>query len=320
MDKFLCGVDLGGTKLAAALFTPQGELVAKDMVHDHSDKDGDGQVLAIRDLLTTLFRNNNIVPADVAGVGIALAAHINFKKGMIITTSNFVHTITDFPLVEKLGAFFPGMKIVLDNDANAQAFGEHKFGAGQGCESLVFVTVSTGIGGGIALNGKLHRGRTGTAGEVGHSIIDLDSEIQCTCGNYGCTMALASGLFFPDLYRMHLKRGVESSIGITTETADKMNGPAIKKGWQEGDPVSKAIVEQSAAVVGAELFNIFSMLDPELIILGGGLMALGEEYQNRIRDEFRCHTYKMMVGEMEIKLAETGVDAGLIGAAVLVLE
>jgi glucokinase len=318
--KYLCGVDLGGTKLAAALYTQGGELAAKEMVHDHADKDGDGIVLAMANLVKTLLKGAGVTLSDLLGIGVAVAAHVNFKEGKIITTSNFAHTITDFPVVEKMSALLPGVKIVMDNDANAQGYGEYKFGAGKGYNSLVFVTVSTGIGGGIVLNGRTHRGRSGTAGEVGHSIIDLDSDIQCTCGNYGCTMALASGLFFPDLYRYFLKKGIKSTIGVTEETAGEMNGPAVKKGWEDGDPVCAAIVEQSAVAVGAQLFNIFSMLDPELVILGGGLMALGETYRQRIRDEFLSHTHKMMIGEMEIKLAETGVDACLVGAAALVLE
>jgi len=320
MEKLLCGVDLGGTKLSAALFRQDGSLVGKEVVYDHKKMTSDEVLLAVAGLLHRLLDANRVTADDLLGIGVALAGHVLFREGKIITTSNFPITIRDYPLVAKLGAHFPGVKIVLDNDANAQAFGEYKYGAGRGYSSLVFVTVSTGIGGGIILDGKMVRGRSGTAGEVGHSIIDYDSDVQCTCGNYGCAMALASGLFFPSLYRMHLKKGLKSTIGIDEESADKVNGHLIEEGVREGDPVSRAIVDNSAVVVGTTVFNIFQMLNPELVVLGGGLMALGDDYVNRIREEFHSHTHEMMVEDMDIKLAETGADAGLLGAASLILE
>jgi len=319
-EKLICGVDLGGTKLSAALFKTDGTLIGKETVYDHSDKQWDDIVSVIAELVTKVMDSCSVPAEDVLGIGVACAAHIHFKKGMIVTVSNFAQNIYDYPFVDKLSALLPGMRIILDNDANAQAFGEFMFGAGKGYHNLVFVTVSTGIGGGIIVNDKMLRGKVGTAGEVGHSIIDIDSDVKCTCGNYGCAMALASGLFFPDLYRMHLKKGLKSSIGITAETADQMNGQTIEEGMKKGDPICTAIVENSADVVGSTLYNIYKMLDPELVILGGGLMSFGDMYMNRIRERFASHTHEMMSEEMEIKLAETGRDAGLLGAAALVLE
>ena len=319
-EKLICGVDLGGTKLSVALFKTDGSLVDKETVHDHADKQWDDIVKAIGDLVKLLMERQSASPDDVLGIGVALAGHIHFKKGMIVTVSNFAHNIYNYPFCEKLAAYLPGMRIILDNDANAQAFGEFMFGAGKGYHNLVFVTVSTGIGGGIIVNDKMLRGKVGTAGEIGHSIIDIDSDVKCTCGNYGCAMALASGLFFPDLYRMHLRKGVKSTIGITEESADQMDGKAVEDGWKAGDPVSTAIVENSADVVGSSLYNIYKMLDPELVILGGGLMHFGDAYMDRIKQRFMSHTHEMMAEEMEIKLAATGRDAGLLGAAALVLE
>ncbi|MDC7235203.1 MAG: ROK family protein [Spirochaetales bacterium] len=319
-EKLICGVDLGGTKLSAALFKTDGSLVGKDTIYDHSDKEWDDIVASIAGLVKGVMKSCGVTAEDVLGIGVACAAHIHFKKGMIVTVSNFAHNIYDYPFVDKLSAHLPGMKIILDNDANAQAFGEFMFGAGKGYHNLVFVTVSTGIGGGIIVNDKMLRGKVGTAGEVGHSIIDIDSDVKCTCGNYGCAMALASGLFFPDLYRMHLKKGLTSTIGITADTADQMDGKAIEDGMKAGDPICRAIVENSADVVGSTLYNIYKMLDPELVILGGGLMSFGDMYMNRIKERFMSHTHEMMSEEMEIKLAETGRDAGLLGAAALVLE
>lgn len=313
-------MDLGGTKLSAALFNLDGTLVGKETVYDHSDKEWDEIVRIIAELVNRVFDSCSVKKEDVLGIGVALAGHIHFKKGIIVTVSNFTHNVYDYPFVKKLSVLLPGIKIILDNDANAQAFGEYKFGAGRGYQDLVFVTVSTGIGGGIVVGGKMLRGKVGTAGEIGHSIIDIDSDVKCTCGNYGCAMALASGLFFPDLYRMHLRKGLKSTIGITAESADQMDGKAIEDGMNAGDPICRVIVNNSADVVGSSLYNLYKILDPELVILGGGLMSFGDYYMNRIKDRFMSHTHEMMAEEMEIKLAETGRDAGLLGAASLLLE
>ena len=119
---------------------------------------------------------------------------------------------------------------------------------------------------------------------------------------------------------MHLKKGMKSTIGITEESAGEMDGKAIEDGMNAGDPICQAIVDNSADVVGSTLYNIYKMLDPELVILGGGLMSFGDYYINRIKERFMSHTHEMMAEEMEIKLAETGRDAGLLGGAALVLE
>ena len=318
--KLICGVDLGGTKLSAALFDQKGTLIGKEITHNHVGKTTDEILLISAELVKTLLVNNNIDISDILGIGIGLAGHILYKKGFIITSSNFKATFSNYPFVEKMSIHFPGTRILLDNDANVQALGEYKYGAGQGYESMVFMTVSTGIGAGIVLNGKLLRGKNGTAGEIGHSIMEYKSKYLCTCGNYGCAMAHASGLFFPALYRHKLKSGMKSTIGINKQNVDTFDGYALKRGIEENDKISIEIMNESADIVGLALFNIHQLLDPDAVILGGGLMQLGEEYMSRIERQFRFLIKDMMHEEMEIKHFKLGADAGLLGAASLLLE
>ncbi|NOY07672.1 MAG: ROK family protein [Spirochaetes bacterium] len=321
MDKkLLCGVDLGGTKLSAGLFGMDGSLIGKEVVYDHNDKRPDEIIKITADLITVLLKKNNVDARYLSGIGVGLAGHILYRKGIVITTSNFSEVIRDYPFVNKLSAYFPDVKIVLDNDANAQAFGEYKYGAGKGYDSMVFMTISTGIGAGIVINGKLLRGRSGTAGEIGHSIIDVNSRIRCTCGNYGCLMSLSSGLFLPQLYLQKLDSGMQSKINITKANINDFNGQLFKKGILEKDPVSLILFKETSDRIGAGVFNIFQFLNPDVVILGGGMMKLGNEYLNRIKTKFRSLTHEMMVEEMEIKLTKIGEDAGLLGAASLLLE
>jgi glucokinase len=318
--KLLCGVDLGGTKLSAALFDQNGSLIAKEITHDHAKKSTDGILLSSVGLVKQLLKNNGLTESDILGIGIGAAAHILYKKGLIITSSNFSATFTNYPFVDKMKVYFPETTIRLDNDANVQAFGEYKYGAGKDYDSMVFVTVSTGIGAGIVLNGKLLRGKNGTAGEIGHSIVEYKSKYLCTCGNYGCAMAHASGLFLPDLYLHKLKTGMKSTIGISENNLNLFDGYALKKGIEENDAISIEIMNESADIVGASIFNIHQMIDPDAVILGGGLMLLGDNYFSRIKNQFKFLIKDMMHEEMEIKPYKLGADAGLLGAASLLLE
>ena len=197
MGKLLCGVDIGGTKLSTALITETGEIIDKCIECDHVDKPECLMVDQITYTIKRLIRHNGLQESDLLGIGIGCAGHIRFRDGVIITTSN-LKGYKNYALRDAVQASFQ-IPVILDNDANAQAFGEFKFGAGKGFDSMVFLTISTGIGAGIILNNKLYRGMTGTAGEFGHTIVEPESSLICTCGNRGCLMACACGMALPHL-------------------------------------------------------------------------------------------------------------------------
>ena len=319
MEKLLCGVDLGGTKLSVGLFSRQGEPVDKLETRNHAEKDSDGITSEVVRFIKELLSSNKMTDADLFGIGIGVAAHIRFEEGLVITSSNFKCHFKNYPMGKKIQSHF-NVPVVLDNDANAQAYGEFLFGAGVGRRDVVFVTVSTGIGAGIIIDGKLRRGVTGTAGEVGHTIVKYDSEQVCTCGNSGCLMALSSGLFFPSLYRSKLEGGKKSLMGITAANVSAVDGPLILEGLRQGDEISVEIFHESARIVGIGLYNLFQILNPEAVILGGGLMSLGPSYLEEIRKTFYLLVRDMMYDRMEILPAKLGIDSGLVGASALPLE
>jgi len=319
-EKLLCGVDLGGTKLSAALFDTNGTLLKKEITYDHVGLHPDQMVKVMAELLNTLFQGYVITSADIEGIGVGLAGHILYKEGLVITSSNFTHSMQNYQLVEKLGSHFPDTHILLDNDANVQALGESLYGAGKGYTTMVFMTVSTGVGSGIVINGKLLRGRSGTAGEIGHCIVDFDSDMQCTCGNFGCAMALSSGLFLPELYRRKLRNGMSSPCGLEESQTDELDGRLLETLILKGDPIAKEIMCDSADIIGTSVYNIFQLLNPECIVLGGGMMKLGSEYFDRIKKKFTFLAKDMMREELHLKLTDLGADAGLVGSAALLLE
>lgn len=314
MKNILCGVDIGGTKLSVALVNCDGKLIDKIVVLDHIEK-GRDMVQYIVELIQILLHNQNINKENLEGIGMCFAGHINYRDGVVITTSN-MEGMAGFRLRDVIQEQF-NVRVILDNDANAQAYAEFKYGAGVGCSNMVFVTISTGIGGGIIINNKLYRGRYGTAGEFGHTIIDAHSEIQCTCGNFGCFMACASGLFLPQIFNMYLAKGFKTKLNTTKFSV--FNGKLLKDGLDQNDEICIKIVNDYANYIGIGVYNIFQIFDPQVIILGGGLMNLGKEFLLKIKKSFNRYIKKMSPKKVDIVLSQLS-DSGVIGAATLLLE
>lgn len=319
MSKIYCGVDIGGTKCSIALINEKGHILDKIYTCEHVNVNEKGMVLMLVNHIRDLLERNKLKPADLPGIGIGCAGHIRFRDGVVITSSN-LKGFKNYPLRDAFQSHF-NIPVILDNDTNAQALGEYRFGAGKGKEDMVFVTVSTGIGAGIILHKKLYRGTSGTAGEFGHSIVEPASELMCTCGNKGCLMAVACGLALPHLFKKKLKEGKTSTLDLGPDfDISRLSGRELKQGLDIGDPVSMAVIADSAYYVGMGLYNLFQILNPSLFVLGGGLTNWGDYYLDKIRATFFELARDMIFDPIEIKLSQIAGDAGVIGAAALTLE
>jgi len=319
MPGLLCGVDIGGTKCSIAIIDEDGKILDKIYTCAHVEEGEKGMVDMVAGHVKELLQRNQVKQSDLPAIGVGCAGHIRHSDGVIITTSN-LEGFNNYPLREKMQSHFE-IPVILDNDANAQAYGEYKFGAGQGYDDMIFVTISTGIGAGIVINGKLYRGMTGTAGEFGHTIVEPDSELVCNCGNRGCIMALACGMALPYMFEKKLKEGIETKLKMPPNfNISKINGQTLKKGLDMDDPLSKAVISDSAYYVGIGLYNLFQTLNPPLIVLGGGLTNWGEFYLNKIKETFYLLAGNMIHDPIEITLSQIIGDAGVIGAAALSLE
>lgn len=319
MEKLLCGVDLGGTKLSVGLIYPDGRILDKIIVYDHAGMDEESIVNYITQLIKQVIGSNNLSESDLEGIGLGFPGHVRYRDGYTITTSN-LRGFKNFPLRDSLSRNF-SIPVRLDNDANAQAFCELKFGAGKGYNDLIFLTISSGIGAGIILDRKIYRGMTGTAGEFGHTIVDPRSDFLCTCGNRGCLMGCACGLTLPQRFRKKNEEGMRTVLTLGGDfDYSNVDGKLIKQGLDIDDPLSKSIVADCADYVGIGIYNIFQVFNPPIIILGGGLMNLGEFYFNRIKAKFYELVRDMIYDPIAIVRSEAEADAGLIGAAALLLE
>lgn len=319
MPGVLCGVDIGGTKCSIALINEDGKILDKIYTCAHVEKGEEGMIDMIAGHVKELLHRNQLKDTDLPAIGVGCAGHIRHSDGVIITTSN-LEGFNNYPLRDAMQSHFK-VPVILDNDANAQAFGEYKFGAGQAYDDMIFVTISTGIGAGIVINGKLYRGMTGTAGEFGHTIVEPDSELVCNCGNRGCIMALACGMALPYMFEKKLNEGIECKLKMPPNfNVSKINGQTLKKGLDMDDPLSKAVISDSAYYVGIGLYNLFQTLNPPLIVLGGGLTNWGEFYLDKIKETFYLLARDMIFDPINITLSDIIGDAGVIGAAALSLE
>lgn len=319
MDQIYCGVDIGGTKCSIALINEEGAILDKIHTNAHVNLKENFIVQLLAGHVQEILQRNELKESDLPALGVGCAGHLKFRDGLIITSSN-LKGFKNFPLREAFQSHF-SIPVILDNDTNAQALAEHRYGAGRGFEDMVFVTLSSGIGAGIIIHNKLYRGATGTAGEFGHSIVEPGSELTCSCGNKGCLMACACGLALPHLFGKKLREGKKTTLDLPSDfPLKRISGKELKLGLDQGDPVSKEIISESAYYVGVGLYNLFQVLNPSLFVLGGGLTNWGDFYLDGIRSTFFDLARDMIYDPIEIRLSKIADDAGVIGAAALTLE
>jgi glucokinase len=315
----LCGVDLGGTKLAVGLVKDDGTVIDKKVVYDHRTKNEHEVIIQMRDIIKSLQEANGIDENDISGIGVVFPGHIRSRQGITITSSN-IKGFKNFPLKKEIEKQFK-VEVIADNDANAQAYAEFKFGAGRGYTSQIFVAVSSGIGAGIIIDNRIYRGITGTAGEFGHMIVDPNGALQCGCGNYGCLMTFTCGQALGKIFKKYLLEGMKTTLPIdTTIPAADINGEILKRGLEINDPLTRRVVDQSAKYLGIGLYNLFQIFNPPLFVLGGGLMNLGSYFFEQIKLYFYTYAQDMLFDDVHFVLSTLKEDAGIIGAASLILE
>ena len=314
MEKqYAVGVDVGGTKVAYGLFDLKGDLL--DRREHPSDRDAEGPAFSDQIIRTVedILSANGISREQVTGVGVCICSYVIFDKGYIYLTSA-LEKIQNFYMRDYLKDRL-GLPVVLDNDANVAALAEHRKGAGQGAKHMVYMAVSTGIGSGIIINGELFRGSYGFAGETGHMLITPDEGVRCGCRNRGCFMSYASGRYIPNQAGIRLLKGEESML--SSFTPEQIDGRRLLEACRDNDPMALSLLDQMAHYIAVCLYNIYEMLNINLYVFGGGLVAFGDLLFDKVRREF--DRYNHIDLPVEFRFAKLEKDFGIIGAAQLVL-
>ena len=308
-NKYVVGVDLGGTKIYTALVDLEGNIIKEKTVETLAHEGEQAVVGRIVDTINYVIdgTDKNLIKS----IGICSPGPLDVKNGIIIENSNL--PFKNFEIVKTIKETFD-LPTHLDNDANVATLGEFMFGAGKGTENMVFITASTGIGGGAVLNGKLFRGSTGNALEVGHMTVATEGP-RCGCGNLGCAEALGSGTAIGK----RAKEAVLSNAVTSLKNYENVTAKEVFKEAANGDRVAKNILNTSLTYLGIAVANTITNFDPEKVVVGGGVVNGGDIVIETIRNVVEERCMAAFVENCTIEKAILGGKAGVLGAAALAI-
>ena len=306
-------IDLGGTKILIAIVSSEGQVIAREYCLTLADEGLQAVINRIFSTIDHLLSQNNIGLSQLHSLSIAAAGIIDFDKGMVTESPNLPGW-RDIPLRDIVTDKY-GLKTFLVNDASAAALGEHRFGAGRGVNNLVYITVSTGIGGGIIINGELYLGASGGAGEIGHTVIDVNGP-RCSCGNSGCLEVLASGTAVAREGIRRIKGGEGSSLTeIVDGKIEDITAVEVSIAAQGGDSLAAEVILQAATYLGVGLLNLVQIFNPEMIIVGGGMSKMGDLLLSPAWQVVRERAFPLLAQTVRIVVAKLGENVGIIGVA-----
>jgi glucokinase len=311
---YTVGIDLGGTNIKGGVCAPDGALKLRRSI-DTQAAGGVEHVLGrMAQLVDELMREARLTKADILGVGVGAPGPMSHAAGVIHSTPNMPGWV-NIPLRERFSSM-TGLRVVLENDANAAAFGEYVAGAGRETRSLVMLTLGTGIGGGIVLDGKLWRGQFDNAGEVGHMVM-VPRGRACPCGQRGCLERYASANAVAERLCEAVRAGEDSVLKPKVQANEAFDARHVLAAADAGDALAVRIWDETCEYLALAIVNLRHLLNPELVVLAGGLINAGARLLEPIRAHFERLSWKIAPDAPRIALATLGESAGTIGAAAL---
>lgn len=317
--KYSFAIDLGGTTSKLAIMNEQGDIIVKWELR--TDKSNQGQHIlpniakALLDKAASLnYDINNCI-----GAGLGAPGPVNADTGMINGAVNLNWGTGLRNIQEELSQALGGLPVVIENDANIAAIGEMYKGAGHGERDVVMVTLGTGVGGGIICNGDILHGINGAAGEIGHILVDSEQRFQCGCGNHGCLETVASATGVTNLaYYNFAKTTIETPLTSLMTEQEQITAKDIFDAAKQNDSFALEVIDEMTNYIGLALANIAAILNPKVIVIGGGVSKAGDFLIDRIIKAFHNTAFKPSLDDCVVKLAELSNDAGIYGAHWLV--
>lgn len=316
MSKKLLGIDLGGTTIKFGILTLEGEVQEKWAIETNTLENGRHIVSDIVESLKHRLSLYGLTKDDFLGIGMGSPGAVD-RTSKTVTGAfnlNWADTQEVGSVIEKE----VGIPFFIDNDANVAALGERWVGAGANNPDVVFVTLGTGVGGGVIADGNLIHGVAGAGGEIGHMIVDPENGFTCTCGNKGCLETVASATGVVRVARQLAEQYEGSSaIKAAIDNGDTVTSKDIFIAAEDGDKFANFVVERVSRYLGLAAANISNILNPDSVVIGGGVSAAGEFLRSRVEKYFVTFAFPQVKKSTKIKIAELGNDAGIIGAASL---
>jgi glucokinase len=320
-EPLFIGVDIGGTKIAAGLVDARGTILCKTRAPMPGQAGAEEAFAAVRGAVDAVLSSQPDSGVRPAFIGVSCPGPLDPRRGIVINPPN-LPCWRDFPLAERIAAAW-SLPAVIDNDANAAALAEAVWGAGAGAgfSSVFYATLGTGIGTGLVLDRRIYHGRTGAAAEGGHLSIDYRGPL-CACGKRGCIEALASGPALAARARARLADSTEVSKIADLAAGDPaaVTGERIAEAYRQGDPLAAALLEETADYLAIWLGNVIDMIEPDVIIFGGGMGELMAGWFDRIREQLPSWSINSRCREIPLLPARYREDSGIAGAAAVCLS
>lgn len=315
MKKYRIGVDVGGTNVKIALVDFDGKIIYSNTVPTRAEMGYEAGVNNIKQAIKELMQETSATAKTIEAIGFGLPGQIDYKEGLVKNLPNIPGWV-NIPLAKIMEEEF-SIPARLDNDVRCAALGELNFGAGKGCENLICITVGTGIGSGIVLNGKLVRGAANAAGEIGHIKMQMTGGPLCGCGDYGCFEAYASGPAIVTMAKEYISGG--KSAKYKEMAPDGIITPyLVAQAALQGDAVSIQIFKQMGKIIGTGLASVVNLLNPQKIIIGGGVADAGDILLEPIRQTILDRAMPIQGQSVEVVPAQLANSAGVIGASLLI--
>jgi glucokinase len=311
------GIDIGGTKVAAGLVDAGGRILFQTRVPMIATGTADAGLTSVVNAINAIFTVHPDARSSLAGIGICSPGPLDPRTGVVINPPN-LPCWRNFPLAAEVQRAF-GVQARVDNDANAAGLAEAIWGAGIGYRDIFYATLGTGIGTGIVFDKRIYHGRTGSAAEGGHVTIDYHGP-RCPCGKLGCIEVLASGTSIAKRARGRIAESPHEGaklLGLAGGDLEKVQAETVAEAFRRGDPLATEVLQTTADLLTIWIGNIVDLLEPEIIIFGGGVSELMSAFFGRIREQLPKWSINQRAAEIPIVRAKYGSDAGIAGAAAL---
>ena len=310
--RYCFGIDIGGTTVKIGLFSINGEIIDKWEIKTHTENQGEKILPDISESILNKLKEKKILKSDVNGIGIGVPAPVK-ADGIVKNTVNLGWKYKE---VKREMEELSGLRTEVGNDANVAALGEMWLGAGKGQENMIMVTLGTGVGGGIIVDGKIVAGYNGAGGEIGHITVNNDEIEPCNCGQYGCLEQYTSAT---GIVRMAKRKLAKTQDETSLRKFENITAKDIFDEAKAGDAVALLLVNEVGEILGSTLSNIACVVNPEVIVIGGGVSKAGQILIDTIKKHYQETSFKAC-RDTRFELASLGNDAGIYGSMNLVIN
>lgn len=316
--KWIVGVDLGGTTTKLAFVTTEGEIVHKWEIPTDNTNEGQNITGNIAKAIDEKLAEHDQLKSNLLGIGMGAPGPVNYEKGIVLNVVNLGWP-DNYPLKDRLEAA-TSLPAAIENDANSAALGEMWMGAGAGAKDLVCVTLGTGVGGGVIVGGKVVQGINGAAGEIGHITAIPSGGAPCNCGKTGCLETVASATGIVRLAKIELAKGLKGELSEKLAENGSITAKDVFDAARNSDELAQSVLDEVSFHLGFVLASIANTLNPEKIVLGGGVSKAGDILVDPVKNNFEKFAFSPVRDSTKLALATLGNDAGVLGAAWLIMN